>query len=423
MLVQDYASIRGPLSDIADSTSTAGDYFLSATSADAAQDLQRADPKITIAILDVGIFRNHPDLKPSIGEQFDAVKDVTGDVVFEPGDFHATACAGLAAGVRAAANGVKGIAPKCSVMNIRIGRTRDGNFKITSEDIVQGIDFAWKNGADVLSNSWFFPESEDIRRAIERARTLGRRSGSKRRGCIVVAAAGNHGLNQVDFPARIQEVIAVTATDENGLIKTRPSNAPGWGSNTGPEVNIAAPGVRLRTCDIATPNNDLASCYRIFSGTSAATPLVAGAIALMLSANPRLTEQQVRDILLDTKNSDGTALNPHEYGAGRLNVRKLVEAARRTTNSIVGTLRRAGTLDGFSGSVFPPCYFLDVPSDSARIALRTYSRLPDVNQNLDALEQRNATTLNRLVGQMVTVHYAFRQDFGPMSILWGAEVQ
>ena len=111
-------------------------------------------------------------------------------------------------------------------------------------NVVRGIDWAWKNGADVLSNSWVGgAPSNAIINALERARTLGR----KGRGCVVVMAAGNDS-GPVAFPANLPNVLAVSASNEFDQPKTK-NSADGvetwWGSNFGQEVDVAAPASTL----------------------------------------------------------------------------------------------------------------------------------------------------------------------------------
>jgi len=186
----------------------------------------------------------------------------------------------------------------------------------------------------VLSNSWGgVPESTVITQAIVRARTRGR--GGK--GCVVVAAAGNDEVlgGKVEFPGTLPEVLTVAASNEWDEPKTTQSrdNERWWGSSFGPEVDLAAPGVDNFTTDnVGLPGFTRTSYVPDFNGTSSATPIVAGAAALVLCANPDLAEAEVRKILCDTADKVGSipyvdGRNDH-MGHGRVNVLEAVRAAR-----------------------------------------------------------------------------------------------
>ena len=136
----------------------------------------------------------------------------------------------------------------------------------------------------MLSNSWGGgPPSNAISDAFEEARTEGRNG----KGCVIVVAAGNADGN-VQYPADLPEVLSVSASNEFDEPKTKASRDGGnwWGSCFGPEVDIAAPGVHNCTTDItSTAGYDPSNYFAIFNGTSSATPIVAGAAGLVLSAN------------------------------------------------------------------------------------------------------------------------------------------
>ncbi|WP_395400217.1 S8 family serine peptidase [Pseudoduganella sp. UC29_106] len=197
--------------------------------------------------------------------------------------------------------GIRGVAGGCSLLAVRIAYSNGPNsgWVTTNGVIARAVDWAWQHGADVLSNSWGGgAPSNAIILAFERARILGRQG----KGCVIVVAAGN-GSGPVSFPAKLPNVLAVSATNEKDEFKTKTSSDGEywWGSNFGPEVDISAPGVQNYTTDhgrAATTRRG--HYYSKFNGTSSSTPLVAGAAALLLSANPGLTEARVRQILCST---------------------------------------------------------------------------------------------------------------------------
>jgi subtilisin family serine protease len=190
------------------------------------------------------------------------------------------------------------------------------------------IDWAWREGAAVLSNSWGGGAPSDaISRAFGRARTQGR--GGK--GSVVCIAAGNDQI-PIDFPGNLPGYVTVGASTPKDERKTRASSdgETWWGSNYGPTMWVLAPGVFIHTTDIAGPAGyELGDYTATFNGTSSATPHVAAAAALMLSANPNLSASDVRSLLSTTaKHLAGQAGWTEELGYGRLDVGAAVAAAK-----------------------------------------------------------------------------------------------
>jgi thermitase len=309
-------------------------YAVRITKAVEAWERVTPSPKIKIAILDEGVDAAHPDLRAAICGSFDAV-DGDCDQQPNPWDAHGTACAGLAAAIPNNAQGIRGIAGGCSLLAVRIAFSKsEGEDWVTGDSqISDAIDWAWQNGADILSNSWGGgPPSRAIDLAFERARSLGRNG----KGCVIVVAAGND-AGPVDFPGTLPNVLTVAASNEFDEPKTLTSDDGEfwWGSNFGPEVDIAAPGVNNYTTDISgdAGYNDGGSLdsnyYSNFNGTSSATPIVAGVAALVLSANPDLKEDQVREVLKQTADKVGGIIyinnRNDQMGHGRVNALKAVE--------------------------------------------------------------------------------------------------
>lgn len=317
-----------------------GQYAVDITKAQQAWRLQAGDRAIKVAILDEGVDTRHADLAGAVVGAYDAIDN---DCDQQPNawDAHGTACAGLAVAVPRDRGGAQGIAGGCSLLTARIAYSpvAGGWWTTRSSWIARAVDWAWMSGADVLSNSWGSSPSSAIINAFRRARTKGR--GGK--GCVIAVAAGN--ANRLhDFPANLDDVLTVAASNEFDEPKT-PDSRDGetwWGSSFGPKIDLAAPGVHNRTTDIpgeggynsaAKPDGDYVTD---FNGTSSATPIVAGAAALVLSANPDLSESEVRAILRATADKVG----PLPYidgrndrmGHGRLNVLGAVQSALVSRN-------------------------------------------------------------------------------------------
>ena len=190
------------------------------------------------------------------------------------------------------------------------------------------IDWSWRQGADVLSNSWGGGAPSDaISRAFGRARTQGRNA----KGALVVIAATNN-QGPISFPGNLPGYITVGASTPNDERKTKTSSdgESWWGSNFGPALSLLAPGVFISTTDISGGHGyDPGDFTKTFNGTSSATPHVAGAIALMLSANPALSAPTVRNLLTQSaKRLQGQTGWTPELGWGRLDVAKAVAAAK-----------------------------------------------------------------------------------------------
>ncbi|MGD1957836.1 MAG: S8 family serine peptidase [Fulvivirga sp.] len=313
-------------------------YALDITKTRQAWKNQLGDEKVKIAILDEGVDTLHEDLKNAIVGSYDGTDN---DSFQEPhsGDAHGTACAGLAAAVRNSL-GISGVGAGCSLLAVRIAFSNNKGEWVTSNScIARAIDWSWRNGADILSNSWGGgAPSRKIINAFERARTLGRDS----KGCIIVIAAGNDS-RPVDFPGNLKEILTVSASNEYDEPKTW-SSADGetwWGSNFGDAVDVSAPGVHNYSTDISGIDgyNDGSrgvdkNYVDNFNGTSSSTPIVAGCAGLILSANPDLTEAQVRKIIVSNTDKVGQVnydANGHnvQMGYGRLNVLKSVLAAKK----------------------------------------------------------------------------------------------
>ena len=305
-------------------------YALKITQADKAWMFQKGKKSIRIAILDEGVETNHPDLNGIIEKSFDAID---GDVFQEPNDWdgHGTACCGLAA-AKHKLFGIKGLSAGCSIYAVRIAQSTkpNGSWVTDNFTIKKAIDWSWENGADIISNSWGGgAPSSDISGAFDRARLNGR----KGKGCVVIVAAGNND-NAVTFPGNLMEVLTVSASNEFDEPKTKTSKdgEHWWGSCFGPEVDVAAPGVHNLTTDISGIrgyNKD--SNYTDFNGTSSATPIVAGIAGLVLSANPNLSESEVRFVIKESADKVGNVqyFDGHNdrMGFGRVNAFNAVNAA------------------------------------------------------------------------------------------------
>jgi hypothetical protein len=241
---------------------------------------------VTIAVLDGGAL---PD--PTLGARLRYLDIGLGYAGTGAAGLHGTAVASLAAGSSADA---PGLAPAATVLSIRVMDTDDKGDIFT---VVQGIVAAVDAGARLINLSLGgYSTSEALNRALAYAAA---------RDVLVIAAAGNDAAGRLVFPAADPRVISVGATDAAGRQAAF--------SNAGPQLRLTAPGVGLQA---AAPGNRRVP----FSGTSAAAPVVTGALAALLSQSPGLTPAQAV-ALLQTHSDDGGAAGPDpHYGHGTLNL-------------------------------------------------------------------------------------------------------
>ena len=251
---------------------------------------------IKVAVIDEGIDLTHKDLEENIDSlSYDAVTGTSPSKLY--GD-HGTHCAGIIAAVRNNGIQVVGVAPDAILMSVSTSLLFPTDLEST---IANGINWAWENGADVISCSWSCNENKMVKEAIHNAVTRGREG----KGCVVVAAAGNvrehHPTTSMTFPANCgPEVIAVSNMTIDGTLADD--------SCYGPNILVTAPGTGiLSTIPNDTTKND--------SGTSMACPHVAGLAALILERNPSLTAGEVREIIATNTKKVGNV--PYSLSKGK----------------------------------------------------------------------------------------------------------
>lgn len=266
---------------------------------------------IKVAIIDEGVDLNHPDLQANLLSGYDATGQGSGGGP-SGDDAHGTSCAGIVAAVGNNNQGVAGVAYSCKIIPVRIAYGSGSSWVTSNSWIGNAINWAWSNaGADVLSNSWGGGgNSSTINNAISGAVNSGRNG----LGAPVMFAAGNDN-GAVSYPATQTNTIAVAAMSMCYERKS-PSSCDGetwWGSNYGTNVDVAAPGVKIYTTDISGSDGYSSGNYvSNFNGTSSATPNAAGVMALILSANPSLTQTQARYAMESTCRKVGS----YTYNSG-----------------------------------------------------------------------------------------------------------
>jgi thermitase len=218
-----------------------------------AWNITTGDPSVAIAILDTGIDSHHVDLQGKVTKSV----NFTGSPTVEDVYGHGTHVAGTAAADINNGLGGAGTCPKCTLFNVKV---LGDNGRGSTSALAQGIIWATDNGAKVISMSIQGGGSSAGQAAVDYA---------WQHGVVVVAAAGNHNTSIISYPGGYQHVIAVAATNDSDA-KAGFSNYGWWW------VPIAAPGTNIFSTYIG-------NYYGVLSGTSMATPHVAGVAGLIWS--------------------------------------------------------------------------------------------------------------------------------------------
>ncbi|WP_435870960.1 S8 family serine peptidase [Micromonospora musae] len=248
---------------------------------------------VMVAVPDTGVYP-HADLVRNLHPGADLTTNGSDDGRQDQ-DSHGTGMAGLiAAHGRGETDGAFGIAPDAEILPIRI---KVHNAQGSGSDLAGAIDYSIRQGAQVISISATGDADARLQRAIEAA---------IRADVVVVAGAGNRPQSQrVGFPAAYSGVLAVGGVDRTG------NHAEV--SVTGPEIDVVAPAVDIYSTSIDGK-------YRKGTGTSDATAIVAGAVALIRSKYPYLPAREVVHRLTATAIDKGPPGRDDEYGYGVIDI-------------------------------------------------------------------------------------------------------
>ncbi len=258
---------------------------------------------VVVAILDTGVDDGHIELSDSVI----ATKNFVDGSSSEDMDGHGTHVSGIVTGngiYNISNNYAKGVSPGADIM---VGKVC-GPIYCYDSDIEAGIEWAVDNGADIISMSL---GGGDYTGYCDEDPLANKSNWAVDQGVVVVASSGNYG-SAVVAPACGTKVIAVGAVDENDVKASF--------SNSGTALDFVAPGVSILStysCHVSG-----LSCDNIYyaygSGTSMATPHVAGMIALILQIDSSLTPSEVKQVLIDTSVDLGVTGKDDDYGYGRI---------------------------------------------------------------------------------------------------------
>ena len=266
---------------------------------------------VTVAVIDTGIDGSHPDLIGSVigGTDVSGIGSANGQRPIGPNDEHGTMVASLIAGQgHGDGEGVIGVAPAARLLSVSVG------FGVgtvgSDEQIARAVRWSVDNGADVINmsltrNTLQWPESWDDAFLY-----------AMQHDVVIVAAAGNRGsgTTEVGAPATMPGVLTVAGVDQNG-------KASFDASSQGITISVAAPSEDLVG---AAPGGG----YFNWAGTSGATPIVAGMVALVRSAYPKLDAANVINRIIATATPAGAQRPSPIYGYG------LIDAAAAVTAQV-----------------------------------------------------------------------------------------
>ncbi|MFJ2027012.1 S8 family peptidase [Streptomyces sp. NPDC087897] len=272
---------------------------------------------VKIAVLDTGTDTTHPDLKGQIlaEKNFSAAKDTKDRVG------HGTHVASIAAGTGAKSGGkFKGVAPDAKLL---AGKVLDDEGYGEDSGILAGMEWAVAQGADIVNLSlggMDTPEVDPLEAAVDKL--------SAEKGVLFAIAAGNEGsgAGTVGSPGSATAALTVGAVDDKDVLAEFSSRGPRIGDGA-IKPDVTAPGVDTTAAIppgslIAREVGEKPAGYATISGTSMATPHVAGAAALLKQQHPDWTYTELKGAL--TASTKPGAYNPFQQGSGRIQVDRAI---------------------------------------------------------------------------------------------------
>lgn|GEM_PF-1896861 len=276
--------------------------------------------EVIIAVLDSGVDVNHPDLKDRLVPGVNTVNPLKSA---RDSDGHGTHVAGIAGAATGNGTGVAGVAGIAGIKIMPV-KVFDG-WNGTDISITDGIIWAADHGAKVINMSFGsnYP-SKILADAIDYA---------YEKGVVLVAAAGNWASEEISYPAAVSKVISVSATDKE-------DNLAGF-SSYGPEIDICAPGEEIYST-YWDPYKG--STYAEMSGTSMASPMVAGLAALILAKDQNVSNDDVRQIIEASATDLGDPGWDPQFGHGRIDMHKALTISLENIDDANGTMEKAISL-------------------------------------------------------------------------------
>lgn len=271
---------------------------------------------VRIAVLDTGVDATHADLKG----QVTASKNFTAAATAGDKVGHGTHVASIAAGTGAKSGGkYKGVAPGAKILN---GKVLDDSGFGDDSGILAGMEWAAAQGADVVNMSLGggdTPEIDPLEAAVNKL--------SAEKGVLFAIAAGNEGPQSIGSPGSADAALTVGAVDDKDKLADFSSTGPRVGDGA-LKPDVTAPGVDITAAsakgnDIAKEVGESPAGYMSISGTSMATPHVAGAAAILKQQHPEWTYTELKGAL--TGSTKDGKYTPFEQGSGRIQVDKAIK--------------------------------------------------------------------------------------------------
>ena len=261
-----------------------------------AWDITTGSSSIVVAVIDgKGYDLTHTELSGKLVDPYCAVNDNNNPLATHPDENHGTPCAGLIGALTNNNYGVAGVGYNCKVLPIRIGYDfNGGNYSTDSWIIQRAAEHIVNSSYSVVAvsnslglGSW--ANNDFVRDAYESMRTQSRNG----LGSVILASTGNHGqMNVVQYPKSFANVVGVGASN---LSDIRASF-----STYGDSTDIIAPGLDCYTLDREGAQGYSTGDFYSFLGTSAATPIAAGVVALIGSVHPDWSEHQIKTQLYNS---------------------------------------------------------------------------------------------------------------------------
>ncbi|MFI5683700.1 S8 family peptidase [Streptomyces sp. NPDC051636] len=271
---------------------------------------------VKIAVLDTGVDATHPDLKDQVIESknFSTAADATDHFG------HGTHVASIAAGTGAKSGGkYKGVAPDAKILN---GKVLDDSGFGDDSGILAGMEWAAQQGADVVNLSlggYDTPEVDPLEAEVNKL--------SADKGMLFAIAAGNEGPQSIGSPGSADAALTVGAVDKSDKLADFSSTGPRNGDGaikpdvTAPGVDITAAAAKGSVIDQEV--GEKPEGYLTISGTSMATPHVAGAAAILKQEHPTWDYSELKGAL--TGSAKGGTYTPFQQGSGRIAVDKAIK--------------------------------------------------------------------------------------------------
>ncbi len=279
---------------------------------------------VTVALLDTGVDVNHPDLSTQIA----GTKSFVPDEDISDVDGHGTHVASTILGTGAAQGGFyKGVAPGAK---LEVGKVLDNTGTGQDSWVLAGMEWAAQSGAKVVNMSLGDTDPSDGSDPLSQAvDTL-----SAQYGTLFVIAAGNAGPESISTPGAAAAALTVGAVDKNDNFASFSSSGPLTGTGA-MKPDLVAPGVDITAARSQEMTDGGTGLYRTLTGTSMATPHVAGSAAIVAQQHPLWTGEQIKEQLMSSaKGLDDQGYSPFELGTGRVDVAAAVTDTVHATGSL-----------------------------------------------------------------------------------------